>query len=145
MKTPPTTLLPILILLIQSCDTESITKQIDAPNYCATDESWSNCDGKMVKIIGSNPPLSEIMQHPMLDSPQLLPPGNEAKPVKHTKQSYLNINNRQIIVLSDTTIDCPNNIELVGTLERISLGGPAETKLSYKGWSIRVNQHRCLE
>jgi len=98
----------------------------------------------MVKTKGSRPQPQEIMQHPMLDGPQLPVPNADGNvtPVR-TVQSYLNVGQRQVILLSDTPIECDNDIIIIGTLEKVSLGGPPRTKGSYEGWSIRVSEHLC--
>ncbi len=91
----------------------------------------------MVKTKGSRPQPQEIMQHPMLDGPQLPVPNADGNvtPVR-TVQSYLN-------VLSNTPIECDSDIIVMGTLEKVSLGGSPRTKGSYEGWSIRVSEHLC--
>ena len=122
---------------------------IQIPDYCVLDQtqpaSWSKCDGKMVKMTGSRPQPVEIMQHPMLDGPQLLVADEDDNlTLVSTVQSYLNVGDRQIILLSKYPIECHGEITVVGTLESVSLGGPPRTKGSYKGWSIHVSEDICF-
>ena len=152
MKSSLTILLSMATVLISqnSCaEVGTDQRSNQTPDYCVLDKtepaSWSNCDGKMVKITGSRPPPREIMQHPMLDGPRLLVLDEDDNlTLAGTMQSYLNVGDRQIILLSKAPIECEDEITVIGTLESVSLGGPPRTKGSYKGWSIHVSEDSCL-
>jgi len=54
-------------------------------------------------------------------------------------QSYMNVGERQVILLSPQTISC------LASLEVVDLGGAARTQNSYKGWSLFVDSVQCLQ
>ena len=118
------------------------------PTSCPLTEtesaSWLNCDGKQAKVSGTQPSPLEIMQHPMMNGPRFSTDAAGNPIFTRTEQSYLNVGKRQIILVSDTVIECQNEIEVTGILERISLGGSLGTKESYKGWFIRVSKYECF-
>jgi hypothetical protein len=122
---------------------------VEDNNYCAVNNtnltSWLNCNGKRIHINGHLTPPQEIMQHPVLDNLQLSPSGFGGKlNIKRTMQNYMNVGQRQIILISDTSIECIDEMEVKGMLENVSLGGEPGTKSSYKGWSIRVSDYHCF-
>ncbi|MDM8557432.1 hypothetical protein [Candidatus Parabeggiatoa sp. HSG14] len=121
---------------------------VEDSNYCTVDNtnpaSWLNCDGKRIHLNGHLTPPQEIMQHPVLSHSQLFPSGLGGKlNIKRTLQNYMNVGKRQIILLSDTLIECVDEMEVKGMLEKVSLGGEPGTKNSYEGWSIRVFDYHC--
>lgn len=149
MKTYLSLSLSLIAMLNLQEGCADLDKQTVSENYCtineAVSDSWLDCDDKLVRIKGSLTPPQEIMQHPMLDMPLLPSPNMDENSVpKRILQTYMNVGNRQIILLSDTNIDCIGDLEVIGMLEKVSLGGPAGTKSSYEGWSVRVDEYQCF-
>ncbi len=110
--------------------------------YCNYKLGWDKCDGKTIKISGTNPNAGNgVMQHPIMT----IPPGIIDDDSKQY-QNYLDTKIRgQIILLSDEKINCPDKMTVIGTLE--TNVGPCDTdspgKNMYCGSSITVNQWKC--
>ena len=89
---------------------------------------WSALVGKPVMLIGTRPQM--VLQHPLVGGPG-------------ARQTYLNVGERQIVLLNEPTLACEAQREVTGILSRIDLGGRPNTKGSYKGWSLAVSKVSC--
>lgn len=97
------------------------------------------CINQKVQLEATRKSRMMISQHPSLSYPYGHPVTGEL-----TFQSYANFDGVQLILISTKLVHCVGNVRLLGKLERISLGGAARTKRSYKGWKIRVKTFKCL-
>lgn len=101
-----------------------------------TPPRFGDCAGKTVQISGRTPAIPA--QHPLLAGPAM--PGAAAQ-----QQSYLETaDGTQIIVLADgSTERCSAQARVRGRLEAVDLGGPEDTKLSYRGWVLQAATIEC--
>jgi hypothetical protein len=101
-------------------------------NLCAaktsTPETWATCEGKIVRFIGTGPGI--ILAHPNAGGAD-------------TKQSYLEVGKRQIVVSSPAAPACSGSRVVTGILNKVDLGGAAGTRSSYQGWSITEATITC--
>ncbi len=110
--------------------------------YCNYKLGWDKCDGKIIKISGTNPDAGNgVMQHPwIIMSPKII--GDDSKQY----QSYLNTKIRgQIVLLSNEKINCSNKMTVIGTLE-INVGpcdANSPNKNAYCNSAIAVSQWEC--
>lgn len=91
-------------------------------------QTWATCNGKMVRFIGTVPEV--ILGHPTAGGPD-------------TKQSYLEVGKRQIVVSSTAASACSGSRVVTGILNKVDLGGAAGTRSSYQGWSITEATITC--
>lgn len=105
-------------------------------DLCELGDDWMACDGKMVKVSGTRPRM--VSQHPVVSGP--VGPEPDAP---ETHQSYLDVGDLQVIVVSAEKNMCDEKMTVVGRLERIDLGGAPGTKNSYKGWEILEAEVTC--
>jgi hypothetical protein len=96
---------------------------------CTPTDDWSACEGREVELRGQAPQM--VMQHPVLSQPEGLSPDN-----RNSYQGYLEVDQAQVIVLTNAAFACPGAMRVVGTLARVDLGGEPGTKGSYAGWSV---------
>jgi hypothetical protein len=114
-------------------------------NLCPlTSQNWQDCDDKTVKLQGYVPAPHQILQAPMLTMPNLSTM-QQADASSSLLQNYMNVGNRQIILLSPQPITCLSGLEVIGRLQAIDLGGKPNTKSSYKGWAVYVDSVQCLQ
>ena len=83
----------------------------------------------MTKAIGSVPEM--IYAHPMIST-------------ENSIQSYIQIEDEQLIVLSEQPIDCNKQFQVVGLLQEIDLGGAPGTRGSYKNFYFSDSTIQCL-
>ena len=91
------------------------------PLKSSAPQTWSVCDGQKVTFVGVPPKM--VLAHPNA--------GGIA-----TKQSYLEVANKQIVVSSSSVPECSGTRIVTGILHRVDLGGAAGTRSSYQGWSL---------
>ncbi|WP_353569909.1 hypothetical protein [Candidatus Albibeggiatoa sp. nov. BB20] len=114
-------------------------------NLCSlTPKSWDVCDDKTVKLRGYIPAPHQILPAPMLNFP-LMPNMQQTDAPQASIQSYMNVGEQQVILLSSQTIPCLTGLEVIGRLDSVALGGAARTPNSYKGWSLYVDSIKCLQ
>ena len=104
------------------------------------DSLWRACDGEKVTILGQISQM--VMQHPII-AYELGNLDGKSKPAR-TIQNYMDVGEHQIILLSKTEINCIGEMQIMGTLESIDMGGKAGTKQSYTGWSVQVDEFMCF-
>lgn len=104
----------------------------EASEFCAAKtsapETWAPCSGKMVRFVGTAPEV--ILGHPIAGG-------------SDTKQSYLEVGKRQIVVSSAQVAECSGSRVVTGILNKVDLGGAAGTRSSYQGWSITEAAITC--
>lgn len=105
-------------------------------DLCELGDDWMACDGKMVKVSGTRPRM--VSQHPSMAGP--IGPGPDAP---ETHESYLDVDDLQIIIVSAEKNTCGEKMTVAGRLERIDLGGEPGTKNSYAGWQITDAEVTC--
>ena len=91
----------------------------------------STCLGQQVSIFGMVP--QTVYSHPIVSS-------SGANAV----QSYIDVDGRQLIVLSAEPVSCSNQIQVSGILREVDLGGPAGTRGSYRNFYIEQSTVICL-
>ena len=101
----------------------------EAGGRCEPGDDWAKCEGQEVELRGQKPRM--VMQHPMINQPEGLSPD-----ARNTQQGYVDVGDTQVIVLTSAAFDCAGAMVVVGTLERVDLGGEPGTKGSYAGWSV---------
>jgi len=124
-------------------------KRIDIDNkevssdYCKIIFNPKKCDGKRVKIKGTNPMYDSnhgIDQHPVVDF------SFDDNGQFESEQGYLNTKTLgQIILTSANEIDCENKMEIVGILNT-NVGPcrePGIGKEEYCGIAVDVETWRC--
>ena len=87
-----------------------------AEEICDFEALGRACLGKRVRLIGSVPDM--IYNHPIISESS----GENAV------QSYIDSEERQIIVLSSERKSCSKNIEVLGILREIDMGGEEGTR-----------------
>ena len=100
-----------------------------------TADSWEACKDKKVRLEGGNPPRGPS-QHPIMTGPSLEGPAKE-------HQGYLQVGDRQVVVLSAKPMACGGQMVVTGTLEYFELGGEPGTKGSYANWVVRGAEITC--
>lgn len=114
-------------------------------NLCQlTPNNWESCDNQTVKLLGYVPAPHQIRPAPILSIPNL-PTIQQADTPQALLQSYMNVGEKQIILLSTQPIACVTGLEVIGRLESVALGGAPRTKSSYQGWSLYVDSVQCLQ
>ena len=98
-------------------------------NLCSYKDNKELCLGQMTKAIGSVPEM--IYAHPMIST-------------ENSIQSYIQIEDEQLIVLSEQPIDCNKQFQVVGLLQEIDLGGAPGTRGSYKNFYFSDSTIQCL-
>ena len=98
--------------------------------HCTLSQDWSSCLDKKVYVQAEHPKM--IMQHPMLSST-----GDNAK------QSYAEVSQKQIVVLSGVDNSCSGSFSVEGILKKVSLGGEPGTKNSYSNYYISSARFVC--
>lgn len=106
-------------------------------------DNWEACDNQRVQLKGYVPAPHQILPAPMLNAP-FMPSMQQETDNTTTIQSYMNVANRQVILLSNQPIPCLTGLQVIGTLSSVALGGAPKTPNSYKGWSVQVDQYFCL-
>jgi hypothetical protein len=101
-------------------------------DMCDFTTKKQECIGKYVQVKGLIPEM--IHSHPILSSPS----GIDAI------QSYLDIGEQQIIILSQATWDCSGDVEVTGILKEVDMGGSEGTRGSYRNNYIVQSTIRCL-
>lgn len=104
----------------------------------STEKQWQQCDGQLITMLGKVPRI--VMQHPMLAFDLELPGSNSSR----TMQSYMDVGDHQIILLTKTEMTCQGELQVKGSLEQIDLGGKKGTKESYQGWAVHVDKFMCF-
>ena len=111
--------------------------------YCEIDpdgsywDAWEKCEARLVRIKGKI--AESAMQHPVglhntFDF--------NTKRIKEKHETYIDMNDFQIVVTSDQKIECTGNIEVEGIVDIIDLGGEAG-KSSYKNVWIKAQNYEC--
>jgi hypothetical protein len=105
---------------------------------------WDDCDDKTVKLHGYIPAPHQILPAPMLNTP-IFQTMQQLEIPQYSLQSYMNVAERQVILLSSQAIPCLTGLEVIGRLKSVALGGAPQTPSSYKGWSLYVDSFQCLQ
>ena len=104
----------------------------ELPVICDFKQKRDGCLGKVIQIHGSVPKM--IYNHPMINTP--LGPDSI--------QSYLEIEDQQLIILSEEQWNCSGKVEITGILKEIDMGGPEGTRNSYRNYYISQSTINCL-
>lgn len=105
---------------------------------CALDASssaahWQACAGLHSSVTGRHLQGALLAQHPQRAGPGQI-------------QDYLVLDeDRQLILVLATALQCRGMMRVHGRLEQIKLAGKAGTKLSYQGWQMQPQQIECLD
>jgi len=111
---------------------ETAETPVEVKELCHFGTKGPSCVGETVQLTGTVPEI--IYSHPMLSSPEGV----------NSVQSYVNIGDRQLIVLSSQAISCSSSIEVTGILREIDMGGEEGTRGSYSNFYIEQSIIRCL-
>ncbi len=99
----------------------------------ADDASWKACDGRLTKLEGQATPPERVTNHPMLTGPAGMPGAR-------THQGYVDVGDRQLIVLSAKPLECKGALTLTGALRSVEMSKGPHT---YRGWSIDADAVTC--
>lgn len=100
-------------------------------------DKFKNCNGKTVQFTGKM--ATQILQHPTglhynFDI--------ENKTITEKVQNYVDFGSEQIVVTSDTLIECKNEVQLIGEVDIIQLGG-TQGKEDYRTPWLRLISYNC--
>lgn len=103
-------------------------------------QNIEHCQGQLIRIQGQHAPM--IMQHPtgLYNSFDI----NTGK-MKKSYENYVETVLGQIVVVTQSPIQCPDTFIIKGYLDIVDLGGAANTKNSYKNYWIKATAITCLE
>ena len=127
-----------MLLLFFACSAKSEHPAASASlattqaQVCSYLKQKEQCLGQITQVIGAAPEM--VYAHPMIS----------VDPSKKSIQSYIQIEDQQLIVLSEQTFHCDGTMEVTGILEKIDLGGPEGTRGSYKNYYFSQSTIRCL-
>lgn len=105
---------------------------LEQTESCDLSQGWDGCLGKTIRVTGTTPTM--IYSHPILSSPSGI----------DSVQSYIDVGEKQLIVLSEETWECHENVSLSGVLKEIHLGGPEGTRGSYRNFYISQSSVQCI-
>lgn len=128
-----------LVNVVQATEAENPSKCVI--ETLKSEEAWEQCLGKLVQLQGTHASPERVMQHPVVQTPQLMEDDNKSR--QH--QDYLDVEGRQIILLTQDKISCAGTMEVSGLLKKIDLGGEKGTKGEYKNWIVEVSDFHCID
>ena len=111
---------------------EPITIPIDTNTLCNFEQLKQECIDQLVQIKGSVPQM--VYSHPIISSPS----GSDSV------QKYVQVGEQQFIILSDGDWMCSAEIQVMGILKEIDIGGPDGTRGSYRNYYISKSKIQCL-
>jgi hypothetical protein len=115
-----------------SAPVENNERAANTEPLCNFKSDREACLGKPVKWKGEVP--EGVHVHPILSSPS----------VDAHVQSYIEVEDRQYILLLSEPHGCTAKMEAQGTLNQIDLGGEPGTRGSYRNFYISDATVRCL-
>ena len=126
-----------MFLFFLACSTKvpgnTASSSLDSTQLpCSYLQEKENCLGKITRVTGTVPQTPHA--HPIIPT----------NPDQKTTQSYIQVEDQQLIVLVELPIDCAGTIELTGVLNEIDLGGPEGTRSSYKNYYFSQSTVYCL-
>lgn len=95
--------------------------------------AWKACDGQRTTLAATMTPPGRVTNHPMLTGPAGMPGAR-------SHQGYVEVGDRQVIVLSAKPLECKGPLTLTGTLRSIEMPKGPHT---YRGWSIDADSVTC--
>ena len=129
-----------MLFYLISCSTSSMSKKdsssvistLENQSICPFSDEKQDCIGKHVRVTGEQPKV--LYSHPIIS----LPSGVDSV------QSYLDLEDQQLIILSEEPWDGKGRVEVFGLLLEIDMGGPEGTRSSYRNYYISKSTIRCL-
>ena len=122
----------MILILFAACLKSTPQSSIEtSSDFCSPEKDWSVCLEKEVSLSAKLPPM--LYQHPLISSPTGV----------DSVQSYIEVEERQIIVLSEEKNICSGVFIAQGTLKKISLGGEPGTRGSYENYYLSQTRFLC--
>ena len=120
-----------LILFAACLKSTSQPSSTTSSDFCSPEKDWSVCLEKEVSLSAKRPPM--LYQHPLISSPTGV----------DSVQNYIEVEERQIIALSEEQNVCSEVFVAQGVLKKISLGGAPGTKGSYENYYLSQTRFLC--
>ena len=111
---------------------EPIRVPLDTNKLCDFEQLKQECIDQLVQIKGTVPQM--VYSHPIISSPAGI----------DSVQKYVQVGEQQFIILSDSDWMCSAEIEVMGILKEIDIGGPDGTRGSYRNYYISKSKIQCL-
>ncbi|MDA0967695.1 MAG: hypothetical protein O2970_12190 [Proteobacteria bacterium] len=131
----------LLLIIALSLITPAISNAEDChiPPNEINNSNIELCENKTIKI---NAKISDFaMQH--VAGVHLLLDLNTKK-IKSAHENYIDFDGMQIVATYKEPFKCNNNIEVVGTVDIVDLGGKVG-KSSYRNIWLRTHNYKCID
>jgi hypothetical protein len=110
----------------------SVSSPVEPQELCDFEQKKGDCIEKNIRVIGTIPKM--VYSHPIISSPSGI----------DSIQSYLDLEDQQLIILSENSWECSGKVEVIGVLQEIDMGGPEGTRNSYRNYYISQSTIRCF-
>ena len=110
----------------------SVSSPVESQELCDFEQKKGDCIEKNIRVVGTIPKM--VYSHPIISSPSGM----------DSVQSYLDLEDQQLIILSETSWECSGKVEVIGVLQEIDMGGSEGTRNSYRNYYISQSTIRCF-